>query len=590
VDALEELTAIAVEQGREDLADLLRRERARPPSAGSTVLVAGETKRGKSSLVNALLGRPGLSPVAASVCTATHLVFRYGSREAATARVHGADHPVALDALGEWIGADAVDVTLDHPLLADGLVLVDTPGVGGLESAHGQITLAALERADALLFVADAGAPLSRPELAFLERAAEWIATVLLVITKVDAHAGWRTIADEDRALLARHAPRFAHVPLLPVSSELARLAGDARAAGDEALAAELREESGLPALERALRERVLDRARHLSDANSAQLALGVLQRLRAVDTATQQTRAHAVVRDATAESRARLEQLKRDAAAWQPEMAFAFQRLTMDLEARFDTTVAELQHRFEHQVAESEADLEPLVAELETELRALEATLDAEAERGLRDIAARTVAQLGLDEADLRLAEVARGGPLAQIATPAPAAAPAGPTLLETIPGSAMLVVFGARGLDLLLPGSGVALQLAGAAVGGAMAAGVAGVRRRRTNRAAQRAHALRLVSSALGPHARNAIRQPLRERLFELRHELNATLKRCVDARAAELAEETAAQRRLAEADAAQVAVARAEARRRLDRMKRLEAQLLGVVHAAPEQPSQA
>ena len=45
---------------------------------------------------------------------------------------------------------------LDRPLLQAGLVLVDTPGVGGLDSAHGQLTRATLRAADAVLFVTDA--------------------------------------------------------------------------------------------------------------------------------------------------------------------------------------------------------------------------------------------------------------------------------------------------------------------------------------------------------------------------------------------------------------------------------------------------
>ncbi|MGH3469656.1 MAG: hypothetical protein ACRDQF_18200, partial [Thermocrispum sp.] len=47
-----------------------RKQQAKP-----SVVVVGETKRGKSSLVNALLATPGLSPVDAEVATATYLVF-----------------------------------------------------------------------------------------------------------------------------------------------------------------------------------------------------------------------------------------------------------------------------------------------------------------------------------------------------------------------------------------------------------------------------------------------------------------------------------------------------------------------------------
>ena len=58
-------------------------------------------------------------------------------------------------------------------MLRTGLCLVDTPGVGGLESAHGIITLSALDLAEAVLFVTDAGTELTAPELEFLKRAIE---------------------------------------------------------------------------------------------------------------------------------------------------------------------------------------------------------------------------------------------------------------------------------------------------------------------------------------------------------------------------------------------------------------------------------
>jgi len=44
-----------------------------------TVVVIGETNRGKSCLVNALLGTPDLSPVDAGTATATYLVLEYGA-------------------------------------------------------------------------------------------------------------------------------------------------------------------------------------------------------------------------------------------------------------------------------------------------------------------------------------------------------------------------------------------------------------------------------------------------------------------------------------------------------------------------------
>ncbi len=66
---------------------------------------------------------------------------------------------------------ELVEVGLPNPFLERGITLVDTPGVGGLNAAHAAATLAFLPSADALIFVTDASAELSRPELDFLASA-----------------------------------------------------------------------------------------------------------------------------------------------------------------------------------------------------------------------------------------------------------------------------------------------------------------------------------------------------------------------------------------------------------------------------------
>ena len=45
-----------------------------------TVVVVGEAKRGKSSLINALINVPGLSPVDSRVATSTYIMFRRGPK------------------------------------------------------------------------------------------------------------------------------------------------------------------------------------------------------------------------------------------------------------------------------------------------------------------------------------------------------------------------------------------------------------------------------------------------------------------------------------------------------------------------------
>src|ERR1700722_4774230 len=76
-----DVRTVLVENGLDDLVTRLDGEIGVDESAVAAVVVAGETKRGKSSLVNALLARPGLSPVGPDVATNCFISFLRGGRE-----------------------------------------------------------------------------------------------------------------------------------------------------------------------------------------------------------------------------------------------------------------------------------------------------------------------------------------------------------------------------------------------------------------------------------------------------------------------------------------------------------------------------
>ncbi|MEA5359732.1 dynamin family protein [Amycolatopsis sp., V23-08] len=254
--------------------DDIRKARPKKPA----VVVVGETNRGKSSLVNALLARPGLSPVDADVATATYLVFDHAETWGAQACYPGQLAPVPID-LGQlinWVSAAHelppgqippryVEVTGPVPLL-ERISLVDTPGVGGLDSMHGELAKEAAAGATALLFVVDASAPFTSTELQFLRDVGERVETVVFALTKVDMFRGWREVLEADRRLLAEHAPRFADAVFHPVS---ARMFETASKAPNEQMAAMLREKSGVAAIQTALQELLVGRSAMLGEANT---------------------------------------------------------------------------------------------------------------------------------------------------------------------------------------------------------------------------------------------------------------------------------------------------------------------------------
>lgn len=160
------------------------------------VLVAGEAKRGKSTLVNRLLDRAVL-PAGVVPLTAVATTVRHGPVEQVTARfTDGAVECLPLERLAELVtepgnpgnvrGVLDVTVTLPMPLLAGGLELVDTPGVGSVHTRNTIEAAAALDRMDAAIFVLSADPPISASERDFLRQVREQAVTVFCVLNKAD--------------------------------------------------------------------------------------------------------------------------------------------------------------------------------------------------------------------------------------------------------------------------------------------------------------------------------------------------------------------------------------------------------------------
>jgi predicted GTPase len=178
--------------GRPDFGERLELALRKLGTPGIHVVVIGEFKKGKSSLVNALVGAP-VCPVDDDVATALPTYVRHGEQTAAQV-ILDTDPPrrvpVPLDQVRRYVvegavpedsgtpdagGAPAkvagVEVLLPRTMLAGGLVVVDTPGLGGLGSAHAAASLAATSMADAVLFVTDASQELTQTEIEVIRRA-----------------------------------------------------------------------------------------------------------------------------------------------------------------------------------------------------------------------------------------------------------------------------------------------------------------------------------------------------------------------------------------------------------------------------------
>ncbi|HUR86405.1 MAG TPA: dynamin family protein [Solirubrobacteraceae bacterium] len=267
-----EAYALARERGSVAVPARLQRA-AGHTTAMARVAIVGERKRGKSTLVNALIGQSNLLPRDVDVATNTYIEvvspLRLGLSPEPRARVHlqsGAVVESDLADLGRWASEQSnpqnarrvayVQVLLSHPLLDAGLVLLDTPGLGGLLGAHGTMTLNALDESNALVLVLSAAAPATTDELAFLSRARRHVKDMLIVESAGPEATDADAVASADRAALRDRDPALGALPVIVVSPLDAH---DAMTEPDPVVAAELRALSGLDLLAQRLLEDVLD-------------------------------------------------------------------------------------------------------------------------------------------------------------------------------------------------------------------------------------------------------------------------------------------------------------------------------------------
>jgi GTP-binding protein EngB required for normal cell division len=176
--------------------------RARFEEGRLRVAVIGQFKRGKSSLLNALLGAPvlptGVTPVTAiptfieaSDSAWARIEFNSGKEPIVTSTAH--EIPAVLERhISEAqnphnrLDVEKVAVGVRSDFLDEGIVLVDTPGVGST-FLHNTLTAeAALTECDAALFVLSADPPITETEVSYLDKVRKLIPKIFFILNKAD--------------------------------------------------------------------------------------------------------------------------------------------------------------------------------------------------------------------------------------------------------------------------------------------------------------------------------------------------------------------------------------------------------------------
>jgi len=189
IDVAKELDCQRIEREARALADRVADKRF-------FVACLGQFKRGKSSLLNALVGTPVL-PVGVVPVTAIVTILRHGPIP--HAEVHfenGSRQNVAVQSISEYVseehnsenfrGVAAVEVFVPTKLLASGMCLVDTPGLGSVFAGNTAVTRAFVPHIDAALIVLGADPPISSDELVLLEELAAHVHDMVFVLSKAD--------------------------------------------------------------------------------------------------------------------------------------------------------------------------------------------------------------------------------------------------------------------------------------------------------------------------------------------------------------------------------------------------------------------
>jgi len=190
---LDELAGLADDSDHDVLAAL----RDRLDSARLRVLVAGEAKRGKSTLANALLGREalptGVVPLTAVPTTVTQASAAESIEVEFTDRRRESFPLAALPDFGtergnpgNWRNVASLWVRLDAPVLARGVEIVDMPGTGSVHAHNTAAADAALPSMDAAIFVLTADPPVSATERELLRRVSKLSVALFVVLNKAD--------------------------------------------------------------------------------------------------------------------------------------------------------------------------------------------------------------------------------------------------------------------------------------------------------------------------------------------------------------------------------------------------------------------
>ena len=174
-EVLRAVERLSAEHGLVEVRPLIAAAAERVSATTFDVGVFGRVSTGKSSLINALAGTSVL-PVDATPATAVPLRVRRGPTGAELHFLDGSRRPLTIDEIADYAtergnpenrrGVRAIEVQV--PSVPEGLLFLDTPGVGSLGTRGPAQAFAWLPRCDLGLVLVAAGGPIGPDDVALV--------------------------------------------------------------------------------------------------------------------------------------------------------------------------------------------------------------------------------------------------------------------------------------------------------------------------------------------------------------------------------------------------------------------------------------
>ena len=166
-----------------------------------TISVIGQFKRGKTTLVNSILGS-GLLPVGIVPITAavTRIRYKQGETSSTVHFLNGLSKDVPVGSVREYIseqenhdnakGVAEVELKVDSGFLKDGLVIVDTPGVGSVYESNSKSAYDFAKESDGVIFMLSVDSPVNKIEVDFLKSVQKFAGKFYFAVNKTDTVDG----------------------------------------------------------------------------------------------------------------------------------------------------------------------------------------------------------------------------------------------------------------------------------------------------------------------------------------------------------------------------------------------------------------